>query len=110
MVPIECVSRGYLSGSGWKEYQASGSLCGVALPPGLVESDRLPEPIFTPATKETSGHDVKISLDQAADLVGRGLAEKLKEATLSLYELAAARGLERGIIVADTKFEFGFAG
>jgi len=110
MVPIECVARGYLSGSGWKEYQASASVCGVALPPGLVESDRLPEPIFTPATKETSGHDVNISLDRAADLVGRGLAEKLKEATLSLYELAAARGVERGIIVADTKFEFGFAG
>jgi phosphoribosylaminoimidazole-succinocarboxamide synthase len=110
MVPIECVARGYLSGSGWKEYQASGSVCGVGLPPGLVESDRLPEPIFTPATKETSGHDVNISLDRAADLIGRGLAERLKEATLSLYELAAARGLERGILVADTKFEFGFAG
>jgi phosphoribosylaminoimidazole-succinocarboxamide synthase len=110
MIPIECVARGYLSGSGWKEYRQSGRVCGVGLPSGLVESERLPEPIFTPATKAETGHDLNITLDEAADLVGRGLAEKLKEATLSLYEFAAAHALQRGIIVADTKFEFGFAG
>jgi len=109
VVPIECVARGYLSGSGWKEYRASGRVCGVALPTGLVESDRLPEPIFTPATKEATGHDINISLDEVAERVGRGLAERLKELTLILYEFAAARALERGIVLADTKFEFGFA-
>jgi phosphoribosylaminoimidazole-succinocarboxamide synthase len=109
MVPIECVARGYLSGSGWKEYRESGSVCGIHLPSGLVESDRLPEPIFTPATKATTGHDINISLEEAADQVGKGLAERLKELTLSVYEFAAARALERGIILADTKFEFGFA-
>jgi phosphoribosylaminoimidazole-succinocarboxamide synthase len=110
MVPIECVARGYLSGSGWKEYRASGSVCGIPLPGGLIESDRLPEPIFTPATKAETGHDENISLDRAADLVGRGLAERLKELTLAVYEHAAAIALERGIIIADTKFELGFAG
>jgi phosphoribosylaminoimidazole-succinocarboxamide synthase len=109
MVPIECVARGYLSGSGWKEYRESGSVCGIPLPDGLVESDRLPEPIFTPATKATTGHDINISLEEAAAQVGKGLAERLKELTLSVYEFAAARALERGIILADTKFEFGFA-
>jgi phosphoribosylaminoimidazole-succinocarboxamide synthase len=109
VVPIECVARGYLSGSGWKEYRESGRVCGVALPTGLVESDRLPEPIFTPATKEATGHDINISLDEMAKRVGRGLAERLKELTLTLYEFAAARALERGIVLADTKFEFGFA-
>jgi len=109
VVPIECVARGYLSGSGWKEYRASGRVCGVDLPTGLVESDRLPESIFTPATKEATGHDINISLDEMAERVGRGLAERLKELTLTLYEFAAARALERGIVVADTKFEFGFA-
>jgi phosphoribosylaminoimidazole-succinocarboxamide synthase len=109
VVPIECVARGYLSGSGWKEYRESGRVCGIELPRGLVESDRLPEPIFTPATKETTGHDINISLDQMADRVGRGLAERLKELTLSVYEFAAAHALDRGIILADTKFEFGFA-
>jgi phosphoribosylaminoimidazole-succinocarboxamide synthase len=109
VVPIECVARGYLSGSGWKEYRASGEVCGIALPPGLVESDRLPEPIFTPATKEATGHDVNISLERMADLVGRGLAERLRELTLELYGFAADHALERGIILADTKFEFGFA-
>jgi phosphoribosylaminoimidazole-succinocarboxamide synthase len=109
VVPIECVARGYLSGSGWKEYRQGGRVCGVGLPKGLVESDRLPEPIFTPATKEATGHDMNISLDEAAERVGRGLAERLKELTLTLYEFAAARALERGIVVADTKFEFGFA-
>ena len=109
VVPIECVARGYLSGSGWKEYRESGRVCGVALPKELVESDRLPEPIFTPATKEATGHDINISLDEMAERVGRGLAERLKELTLTLYEFAAARALERGIVLADTKFEFGFA-
>jgi phosphoribosylaminoimidazole-succinocarboxamide synthase len=110
VVPIECVARGYLSGSGWKEYQRSGAVCGIELPSGLVESDRLPEPIFTPATKATEGHDENISLEQAADIVGEGLAQKLKELTLGLYEFAADLARERGIILADTKFEFGFAG
>jgi len=109
MIPIECVARGYLSGSGWKEYQQTGRVCGVELPRGLVESERLPEPVFTPATKAETGHDLNISLEQAADLVGRGLAKKLQEVTLELYEFAAAHALERGIILADTKFEFGFA-
>ncbi len=110
VVPIECVARGYLSGSGWKEYQANGRVCGIELPQGLVESDRLPEPIFTPATKEATGHDVNISLDQMAERVGRGLAERLKELTLGLYEFGVQHALERGIVLADTKFEFGFAG
>jgi phosphoribosylaminoimidazole-succinocarboxamide synthase len=110
VVPIECVARGYLSGSGWKEYWQSGSVCGVQLPSALRESDRLPEPIFTPATKESTGHDVNISLEEMAERVGRGLAERLKEITLALYEFAAAHALERGIVLADTKFEFGFAG
>jgi phosphoribosylaminoimidazole-succinocarboxamide synthase len=110
VVPIECVARGYITGSGWKEYRQSGRVCGIELPGGLVESQRLPEPIFTPATKEASGHDVNISLDEMAGRVGRGLAEKLKELTLSLYAFAAAFALERGIILADTKFEFGFSG
>src|SRR5207245_10946166 len=96
-------------GAGWKEYRAGGAVCGIARPPGLRESDRLPEPIFTPATKEASGHDINISLSEMAERVGRGLAERLKELTLSIYEFAAARALERGIILADTKFEFGFA-
>ncbi len=108
VVPVECVARGYLSGSGWKEYQQRGSVCGVALPPGLVESDRLPEAIFTPTTKAAEGHDMPLSLDETADLIGRGLAEKLKELTLAIYERAAEIALERGIILADTKFEFGF--
>jgi phosphoribosylaminoimidazole-succinocarboxamide synthase len=110
VIPIECVARGYLSGSGWKEYGHTGRVCGVDLPEGLVESDRLPEPIFTPATKEATGHDVNITLEETANRVGRGLAERLKELTLSLYQFAAAHALERGIILADTKFEFGFAG
>jgi phosphoribosylaminoimidazole-succinocarboxamide synthase len=109
VVPIECVARGYLSGSGWKEYRTKGSVCGIELPNGLVESDRLPEPIFTPSTKEVTGHDINISLAEMAERVGQGLAERLKELTLSLYEFAAAHALERGIVLADTKFEFGFA-
>jgi phosphoribosylaminoimidazole-succinocarboxamide synthase len=109
MVPIECVARGYLSGSGWKEYRESGSVCGIRLPDGLRESDRLPEPIFTPATKATTGHDINISIDEAGEIVGRGLAEKLRELTIAVYEHCAEVARERGIIIADTKFEFGFA-
>ncbi len=109
-VPIECVARGYLSGSGWKEYQQTGSVCGIKLPPGLRESDRLPEPIFTPATKAESGHDVNISEDDAADLVGRGVVTRLKALTLELYRQGVAHAEPRGIIIADTKFEFGLAG
>jgi phosphoribosylaminoimidazole-succinocarboxamide synthase len=106
-VPVECVARGYLSGSGWKEYQATGSVCGVALPPGLRESDHLPHPIFTPATKAATGHDVNISEAEAAQLVGAPLIARLRELTLALYDLGAAHALTRGIILADTKFEFG---
>jgi phosphoribosylaminoimidazole-succinocarboxamide synthase len=108
-VPIECVARGYLSGSGWKEYQQSGSVCGVALPAGLRESDRLPEPIFTPATKAESGHDINISEEEAGRLVGRNLVARLKALTLTIYSRGAAHAESNGIIVADTKFEFGLA-
>ena len=108
MIPVECVARGYLSGSGWKEYRASGTVCGIALPPGLRESDRLPEPIFTPATKAETGHDENISLERAGELVGEGLAQRLKELTLSLYGLGAELAAEHGVLLADTKFEFGF--
>ena len=108
MIPIECVARGYLSGSGWKEYRSSGSVCGIRLPEGLVESDRLPEPIFTPATKAQTGHDENISLERAGQIVGEGLAQRLKELTLTLYGFGAGLALERGVILADTKFEFGF--
>src|SRR5438034_3549625 len=106
VVPVECVARGYITGSGWKEYRESQSVCGITLPADLVESERLPEPIFTPTTKAATGHDMPLTPQETEDLVGRGLAERLKEATLSLYEFAAARALERGIILADTKFEF----
>ncbi len=105
--PIECVARGYLSGSGWKEYQQSGSVCGIRLPESLRESDRLPEPIFTPATKATTGHDVNISEEEAGRIVGRETIEKLRDMTLRLYSRGAAHAEHRGIIVADTKFEFG---
>jgi phosphoribosylaminoimidazole-succinocarboxamide synthase len=109
-VPIECVARGYLSGSGWKEYQQTGSVCGIALPSGLRESDRLPEPIFTPATKAESGHDENISEAEAARLVGAGLVSRLKALTLEIYRRGAAHAETKGIIVADTKFEFGLVG
>jgi phosphoribosylaminoimidazole-succinocarboxamide synthase len=109
-VPIECVARGYLSGSGWKEYQQTGSVCGVKLPAGLRESDRLPSPIFTPATKAESGHDVNISEDEAAEIVGRPIVDRLKQLTLRLYREGVAHAEANGIIIADTKFEFGFAG
>ena len=106
-VPVECVARGYLSGSGWKEYKTSGSVCGVTLPPGLRESDRLPTPIFTPATKEESGHDINISEAEAGRLVGVDLIQRLRDLTLALYAHGAAHAESRGIILADTKFEFG---
>jgi len=109
-IPVECVARGYLSGSGWKEYRENGSVCGIPLPAGLVESDRLPQPIFTPATKEVSGHDENISFDRMASLVGGPTAEALRDLTLRLYREAAQLALERGLIIADTKFEFGFDG
>jgi phosphoribosylaminoimidazole-succinocarboxamide synthase len=109
MYPVECVVRGYLAGSGWREYKRSGSVCGIALPTGLRESERLPEPIFTPATKaEIGDHDENIDFDSAARAVGsRALMEELRRTSIELYEHAAARALERGIILADTKFEFG---
>jgi len=106
-LPIECVVRGYLSGSGWKDYRTSGHICGIALPPGLRESDRLPEPIFTPATKATSGHDENITFDEAANRVGQELAERVREISLELYRRAVALAEPRGILIADTKFEFG---
>ena len=108
-VPIECVARGYLSGSGWKEYQQTGRVCGIALPSGLRESDRLPEPIFTPATKAESGHDVNISEDEAGRLVGADLIGRLKTLTLEIYSRGVAHAESKGIIIADTKFEFGLA-
>ncbi|NLE10362.1 MAG: phosphoribosylaminoimidazolesuccinocarboxamide synthase [Actinobacteria bacterium] len=104
---IEAIVRGYLSGTGWKEYRASGTVCELPLPTGLKESDRLPEPIFTPSTKAVSGHDENISFERAASLVGTELAEKVREASLALYRFAAEHALKRGIIIADTKFEFG---
>jgi phosphoribosylaminoimidazole-succinocarboxamide synthase len=110
MIDIECVARGYLSGSGWKEYQTRGSVCGIPLPKSLKESDRLPEPIFTPATKAQSGHDENIPLDTVVGLIGSDLAERLSRLTLAMYQTAADYALSRGIIIADTKFEFGFVG
>ena len=106
-LPIECVARGYLSGSGWKDYVATGQVCGVSLPAGLRESDRLPHPIFTPATKAASGHDINITERQAADLVGKRVLERVRDLTLRLYAEGAAHAESCGIIVADTKFEFG---
>jgi phosphoribosylaminoimidazole-succinocarboxamide synthase len=106
-LPIECVARGYLSGSGWKDYAASGEVCGIRLPPNLRESDRLPQPIFTPATKAQTGHDINISEAQAADLVGPRVLARVRELTLRVYAEGAAHAESCGIIVADTKFEFG---
>ena len=108
-IPIECVARGYLSGSGWKEYQQTGSVCGVPLPQGLRESDRLPEPIFTPATKAESGHDINISEEEAGRIVGADLIARLKALTLEIYRRGVAHAESKGIIIADTKFEFGLA-
>jgi phosphoribosylaminoimidazole-succinocarboxamide synthase len=109
-IPIECVARGYLAGSGWKDYRATGTVCGVPLPPGLVESDRLPRSIFTPATKAESGHDENITEAQAGDMIGHDLVTRLREFTLSLYERGLDHAATCGIIIADTKFEFGLAG
>jgi phosphoribosylaminoimidazole-succinocarboxamide synthase len=109
-IPIECVVRGYLSGSGWKDYQKTGSVCGIALPAGLRESDRLPEPIFTPSTKATSGHDENISFDETVARIDQPLAEKLRDTSLAIYKSAAEFASARGIIIADTKFEFGLIG
>ncbi|HEY7197253.1 MAG TPA: phosphoribosylaminoimidazolesuccinocarboxamide synthase [Gaiellaceae bacterium] len=107
MLPIECVVRGYLAGSGWKDYGSTGSVCGHELPEGLRESDQLPEPIFTPATKATTGHDENISRDQAAELIGADRLAEVEAASIALYRFAAEHAAERGIIVADTKFELG---
>jgi len=106
-VPIECVARGYLSGSGWKVYTATGSVCGITLPPGLREADRLPQPIFTPATKATTGHDLNVSEAEAGRHVGDTLVRTLRDLTLALYRRGADHAASRGIILADTKFEFG---
>jgi phosphoribosylaminoimidazole-succinocarboxamide synthase len=108
MLPVECIVRGYLAGSGWKEYTASGTVCGIPLPSGLRQSDRLPEPIFTPSTKATDGHDENISFEQAAELVGREVLEAARDISLAVYARAAEWSADRGIIVADTKFELGF--
>ena len=110
VVPIECVVRGYLAGSGWAEYQRSGTVCGNRLPAGLVESSRLPEPIFTPSTKAESGHDENISFDEMVQIVGRDLSEQLRRRSLDVFRRGAEYALERGIIIADTKFEFGLVG
>src|SRR3982074_776452 len=107
MFPVECVVRGYISGSAWKEYKATGTVCGIALPKGLQESDRLPEPIFTPSTKATSGHDENISFAEMSKLVGPELSSQLRDLTLTVYKKAADYALQKGIIIADTKFEFG---
>jgi len=107
VVPIECVARGYLAGSGWKEYRADGTVCGIRLPPGLKQCDRLPEPIFTPATKAESGHDENISFSRMKDLAGVETAETLRDKTLAIYRDAADYARQRGVLIADTKFEFG---
>jgi phosphoribosylaminoimidazole-succinocarboxamide synthase len=106
-LPIECVARGYVSGSGWKDYKATGKICGNPLPPGLRESDRLPQVIFTPATKAATGHDENISFERAAEMIGKELAEKVRATTIEIYLRAAAYAEPRGILLADTKFEFG---
>jgi len=109
-IPIECVVRGYLAGSGWKDYQKTGSVCGVALPKGMRESDQLPEPIFTPSTKATTGHDENISIEQAAAVIGMPLAKRLRDVSLEIHKRAVAYSAPRGILLADTKFEFGLIG
>ena len=107
VVPIECVARGYITGSGWKEYKQSSSVCGIALPAGLRESEKLPEPIFTPATKADEGHDENIDFERASEIAGRTVMTQLRDLTLQLYSEAAAFAEQKGIIIADTKFEFG---
>jgi phosphoribosylaminoimidazole-succinocarboxamide synthase len=110
MIPIECVVRGYLSGSGWKDYQSTGAVCGIELPNGLRESDPLPQPIFTPAIKATSGHDENIPFEEAARQIGADLATQLRDLSLAIYKKSALYARERGIILADSKFEFGHVG
>ncbi|MCA9177898.1 MAG: phosphoribosylaminoimidazolesuccinocarboxamide synthase [Planctomycetales bacterium] len=110
VVPIECVVRGYLEGSGWREYQQTGEVCGIALPAGLRQCDQLPEPIFTPATKEEEGHDVNISFARMCEIIGSELANELREKSLDIYRRGAELARERGILIADTKFEWGLAG
>ena len=110
MIEVECVARGYLAGSGWKEYQAGKTVCGVPLPDGLRDGDQLPEPIFTPAMKAHTGHDMNVSFDYVSKEIGVDLAARLRDLTLDIYRQAAAYAIKRGIILADTKFEFGFAG
>lgn len=107
VVPIECVARGYLAGSGWKEYKSNGKVCGIPLPSGLRESDQLPAPIFTPATKEESGHDINISFEKMSEIVGLPVAELLRDRTIDVYRRASEIARSRGIIIADTKFEWG---
>ena len=108
MLPVECVVRGYITGSGWKDYQATGKVSGIELPPGLLESEKLPTPIFTPSTKADEGHDETISFDEAADTIGdRDLMARLRDVSIALYSFAANHAAERGVILADTKFEFG---
>ena len=109
-LPVECVARGFLAGSGWKDYQRTSAVCGITLPAGLIESDRLPTPIFTPATKAESGHDENISEAEAAATLGADLVARLKALTLAIYQRGVAHGETRGIIIADTKFEFGLIG
>jgi phosphoribosylaminoimidazole-succinocarboxamide synthase len=108
VVPIECVVRGYLDGSGWKEYKSGGNVCGIALPPGLVQCSQLPEPIFTPATKEESGHDINISLEKMVEIIGGDVAHALRRRSLDVYIRAREYARTRGIIIADTKFEWGW--
>jgi len=107
VIPIECVARGYLAGSGWKEYRQSQTVCGIQLPPGLRQCDKLPQPIFTPATKEESGHDINVTFEQVSDVIGGETAEKLRDLTLRIYRWAADYAATRGVLIADTKFEFG---
>ena len=110
MVDVECVARGYISGSGWKDYKRTGSICGIALPAGLRESDKLPEPIFTPATKAQTGHDENVSFETVAGQIGIDLTNRLRDLTLAIYRKASDYAATKGIILADTKFEFGFVG
>ncbi|NLX06363.1 MAG: phosphoribosylaminoimidazolesuccinocarboxamide synthase [Phycisphaerae bacterium] len=110
VVPIECVVRGYITGSGWKEYKTSGTVCGIKLPAGLRQCDKLPEPLFTPATKAATGHDENISFETASEIVDQVVLDQLKKTSLDLYQAAAQYAREKGIIIADTKFEFGLAG
>jgi phosphoribosylaminoimidazole-succinocarboxamide synthase len=107
VVPIECVVRGYLAGSGWKEYRQHGTVCGIRLPDGLTESAKLPEPIFTPATKEESGHDINISFERMVEIVGQDVSDELRERSISVYQRGAELALTKGIIICDTKFEWG---